>query len=271
MSKQCDIKLNEPVASASSRVVPRWQRKENEKSSKAAAKTNSNNASFSSQSNVSSTFGESFSGETRKTPGKRPSLSLNMPYKTTNLDGTPKKKVSSSLKNQNKVGTPKKLVKSGKRSTHTTPSGDRFIPPRSANNFEESSFELLNGGDESKISPTSRRYKDSMKQNLSMSKPKILNMRNKAPEPATNILNPQSKVSDIYSVQSILYTLFHYRIVFICWFDFWFLVNPYMHYAIQTFTLYIIESAVFNTRTRQISERIEGSTSDISNAFVVSV
>ena len=195
MSKQCDLKLNEPISS--SRVVPRWQRKELEKSRGApAAKTNSNNASFSSQSNVSSTFGESFSGEIRRTPGKRPSLSLNMPYKTTNVDGTPKKKVNSSLKNQNKVGTPKKLCKNnGRQSTRTTPIGDRFIPPRGGNNFEEAGFELLNDTDEGKLSPTSRRYRENMKVNLHMDKPKILNMRNKAPQPAINPLNPQSKVS----------------------------------------------------------------------------
>lgn len=196
MSKQCDLKLHEPVCS--SRVVPRWQRKENEKSSRPTSKSNSNNASFSSQSNVSSTFGESFSGpaESRKTPSKPPSLTLNMPYKTTNRDGTPKKKVSSSLKNQIKVGTPKKMSKTrdGKRSAHTTPSCDRFIPPRSGNNFENAGFELLNDEDESKDSPTTRRYKDGMKQNLNIGQPKILNMKNKAPAPAMNLLNSQSKV-----------------------------------------------------------------------------
>ena len=195
MSKQCDLNLHEPVLSSS--VVPRWQRKGHEKSNrpKSNSKSNSNNASFSSQSNVSSTFGESFSGltESRRTPCKPPSLTLNMPYKTTNADGTPKKKVSSSLKNQIKVGTPKKLSKSrdGKRSTHTTPSCDRFIPPRSGNNFENSGFELLNDEDESKDSPTTRRYKDGMKQNLNIGQPKILNMKNKAPVPAMNLLNTQ--------------------------------------------------------------------------------
>jgi len=200
MSKSCDLKLHEPVLS--SRVVPRWQRKEHEKSSRPTSKTNSNNASFSSQSNVSSTFGESFSatneGNSRKTPCKV-SLTLNMPYKTTNSDGTPKKKINTSLKNQNKVGTPKKLSKSresreGKRSAHTTPSCDRFIAPRSSNNFEDGGFEILNNADDSKDSPTTRRFKDGMKMNLNIGQPKILNMRNKAPIPAMNLLNTQSKV-----------------------------------------------------------------------------
>ena len=192
-----DLKLHEPVTST--RVVPRWQRKEQERSRpKQVSKTSSNNASFSSQSNVSASFGDSFSAhsEARKTPGK-PSLVLNMPYKTTNSDGTPKKKISACLRHQNKVGTPVKMSKSreGKpRSAHTTPSCDRFIPSRSGNNFENSGFDLLNNDDSSKDSPTTRRFKDGMKQNLSIGKPKILNMRNKAPTPATNLLNPQSKV-----------------------------------------------------------------------------
>ena len=85
-------------------------------------------------------------------------------------------------------------TRDGKRSAHTTPSCDRFIPPRSGNNFENAGFELLNDEDESKDSPTTRRYKDGMKQNLNIGQPKILNMKNKAPAPAMNLLNSQSKV-----------------------------------------------------------------------------
>eukprot|EP00116_Pleurobrachia_bachei_P013504 sb/3473766/ len=122
-------------------------------------KITTSNTSFSSLSNVSSTIGESFSGtgEARRTPCK-PSL-INMPYKTTNPDGTPKKKLGTSLKCQNKVGTPKKILsksREGKRSAHTTPSCDRFIPPRSGNNFDSSGFDMLNKEDENLDSPTTR-------------------------------------------------------------------------------------------------------------------
>ena len=151
----------EPIIS--NRVVPRWQRKEMERRNKITT----SNTSFSSLSNVSSTIGESFSGitvsgpsEARRTPCK-PSLTLNMPYKTTNPDGTPKKKLGTSLKCQNKVGTPKKMLsksREGKRSAHTTPSCDRFIPPRSGNNFDSSGFDMLNKEDENLDSPTTRRY-----------------------------------------------------------------------------------------------------------------
>ena len=148
---------------------------------------------------MSSTFGESLNASdvpnNRKTPCK-PSLTLNMPYKTTCIDGTPKKKLNSSLQCQNKVGTPKKLrrARDGKRSSHTTPSCDRFIPSRSGNDFDNSGFEILNTGDDNNDSPTTRRYKDGMKLNLNIGPQKILKMNAKAPAPAVNVLNSQTKV-----------------------------------------------------------------------------
>jgi len=198
LAKSCDLKLNEPVTSA---AVPRWKRKEQEGKSKhrISSKPPSNNASFSSQSNVSSTFGESLNSSTVDTQRtdvpvrKAPSLSLKMPYKTTNSDGTPKKKNTPKMQIKS-VGTPKKVKTPGKKLGHQTPKEDRFIAPRGSNNFDASGFHILNNHDDSKDSPLTRKYKEGMKQNLNITSEKILNMRTKAPVNQANALNAHSKV-----------------------------------------------------------------------------
>lgn len=201
LAKSCDLKLNEPVASASA-AVPRWKRKEQEGKNKhrISSKPPSNNASFSSQSNVSSTFGESLNSSTVDShrtdvqSRKAPSLHLKMPYKTTNSDGTPKKKNTPKMQIKS-VGTPKKVIKTpGKKLAHQTPKEDRFIASRGSNNFDASGFHILNNHDDSKDSPLTRKYKEGMKQNLNITSEKILNMRTKAPVNPANALNAHSKV-----------------------------------------------------------------------------
>ncbi|KAG8322857.1 ubiquitin-protein transferase activating protein [Homalodisca vitripennis] len=114
----------------------------------------------------------------------------------TSTSKTPKKHGSSELAHQKKTPskTPSKTPRKSPRSTAGTPSGgDRFIPLRSASNFDICHFQMMQQQNDPALSPTQMEMQKAMSENLhgrDISNTRVLAFQKKAPAPPEGYTNP---------------------------------------------------------------------------------
>ncbi|XP_023018286.2 cell division cycle 20 protein fzy [Leptinotarsa decemlineata] len=142
--------------------VPRWQKKRDPGSSNSSSNNSSKLRSLSSSA-LNST----------KTPIKG---NENDPLRSKTPSKTPKK---------SKTPTPHKSAR--------TPGGDRFIPSRSASNFELAHYKLTQDENDQSDSPTRKELQRLMSENLrggDINNQRILSYKNKAPSAPEGFQNP---------------------------------------------------------------------------------
>uniref|UniRef100_A0A1B6GJ63 Cell division cycle protein 20 homolog n=1 Tax=Cuerna arida TaxID=1464854 RepID=A0A1B6GJ63_9HEMI len=114
----------------------------------------------------------------------------------TSSSKTPKKHGNSELTHQKKTPskTPSKTPRKSPRSTAGTPSGgDRFIPLRSASNFDICHFQMMHQQNDPALSPTQLEMQKAMSENLhgrDISNTRVLAFQKKAPAPPEGYTNP---------------------------------------------------------------------------------